>query len=310
MGSLKYQVVTCLNSLKAFDTSRHVAQQAGMADELIFSVGTITTYCHLNVAFAEWCRDRYGVKRLAEITPDMTDAFVASLRNRALSPATINTYVCAIKKLDVGLRQLGWRREKAPLLVTAHDGRRADVVADPYSVEDAERLINALVRIDPQYGQVARLERVSGLRISEAVHLQAEHITPDGSRIILDGPGIHTKGGRPRQVPILPQNQVVMVELLAQRHPDGHLFIHRQSLAAAIKRATSRLVPKLGIQVGNGTHSFRKLYANELFKYLLEEKALPLEEARSLVSQALGHNRIDVLKAYIGSRQPKRVLLP
>ncbi|MBP7691348.1 MAG: tyrosine-type recombinase/integrase [Anaerolineales bacterium] len=274
--------MTCLNSLKAFGVSRHEAQRAGVADKLIFSVGTISTYCQLNVVFAEWCRDNYGTRRLAEITPEMADAFLADRRNQALSPATINTYVCAIKKLDVGLRQLGWRREKAPLLVAAHDGRRADVIADPYSVEDAERLITALAQIDPQYGQVARLQRVSGLRISEAVHLQAECIAPDGSRIILDGPGIHIKGGRPRPVPILPQHQVFMVELLTQESPDGHVFIYRQSLATAIKRATSRLVTKLDIQVGSGTHSFRKLYANELFGYLCSEKALPAEEAQSL----------------------------
>ena len=301
MGSLKYQVVTCLNSLKAFGVSRQEAQQAGVADKLIFSVGTISTYCQLNVVFAEWCRDQYGTRRLADITSEMADAFLADRRNRALSPATINTYVCAIKKLDTGMRQMGWRRETAPLLVTAQDGRRADVIADPYSVEDAERLIAALARIDKQYGQVARLQRISGLRISEAVHLQTACIVSDGSQIVLSGPGIHTKGGRPRQVPILPQHQPWLVELKAQGQADGHAFWHRQSLAAAVKRSTSRLGGKLGISAGHGTHSFRKLYANELFHYLCRERGYSNGEARLLVSQALGHNRIEVLKAYMGN---------
>lgn len=301
MGSLKHQVVTCLNSLKAFDTSRHEALKKGGAESLIFSVGTIKTYCHLNVSFIEWCRDHHAIKRVAEITPEMTEAFLANLRERSLSPATINTYVCAIKKLDTGMRQMGWRRANAAPLVSAHDGRRADVIADPYSNEDARRLIVALTQLDPQYGQVARLQRISGLRISEAVYLQARQIVPDGNWIVLQGPGLHTKGGRPRQVPILSQHQPLLVELRGQglEHLDGHVFLHRQSLASAVKRAASRLAPKLGIQFGDGTHSLRKLYANELYDYLLSEKTLPSDDARRLVSQALGHNRSDVLKAYL-----------
>lgn len=302
MGSLKYQVVSCLNSLKAFGVSRHEARRAGTADQLIFSIGTIATYCQLNVVFAEWCRTQFGTRRLAEITPDMADAFLADRRNRALSPATINTYVSAIRKLDKAMRHMGWRHEKAPPLIAAHEGRRADITADPYSAEDAERLIAALTAVDPQYGQVTRLQRVSGLRISEAVHLQVDCIVPDGSRIILAGPGIHTKGGRPRQVPILPHHQAYLLELLAGECADGHLFVHRQSLAAAIQRATRRLVVKLGIQVGNGTHSFRKLYANELFDDLCKERGFAADDARRMVTQALGHNRTNVLRAYIGPR--------
>ena len=66
----------------------------------------------------------------------------------------------------------------------------------------------------------------------------------------------------------------------------------------------------MSIQASHGTHSLRKLYANELFNYLLGEKALLAEEARSLGSQALGHNQIDVLKAYIDPCPPERILLP
>ncbi len=162
-------------------------------------------------------------------------------------------------------------------------------------------MITALAQVDKQVEQVAQLQRINGLRISEAVHLQTVCIAPDGSQIILTGPGIHTKGGRPRQVPILPQHHPWLVELKAQSQTDGHLFWHRQSLAAAVKRSTSRLVAKLGITAGYGTHSLRKLYANELFNYLCSEKGFSNGEARLLVSQALGHNRIDVLEAYMGN---------
>lgn len=301
MASLKGQVTYCLNSLKAFGSSRRQALQQGTAERYIFSFRTMQTYCQLSVTFAEWCRDQHGVRRLGDLMPDMAEAFVLGLRERALSPATINTYVCAIKKLDIGLRNLGWRKRAAEPLISGFEGRSADAVADPYSRDDAARLIAALQAIDPQYGQVARLQRASGLRVSEAVHLQADLIAPDGSRIVLQGPGIHTKGGRPRQAPVLPEYHALLINLREHglAHSDRHVFQQRQSLTAAVKRATSRLVTQLGIEAGNGTHSLRKLYANELFEYLLVEKELPADEAERLVSQALGHNRLDVLKAYL-----------
>ena len=188
----------------------------------------------------------------------------------------------------------------APLVGEFH-GRHADVVADPYSPEDAERLITILSRIDPQYGGVARLQRVSGLRISEAVHLQARGIAPDGSGITLAGPGTHAKGGRPRAVPILAQHQAVVAAFQEQglAHADGHVFQQRQSLVSAMKREASRQAARLGIVVGDGTHSFRKLYANELYQHLLGERQMERDDARRVVTQALGHNRLEVLKAYL-----------
>jgi integrase len=275
-------------------------------DSRIFSIQTLRHYCQSNVTFAEWCRDQFGIKRLADITPEMATAFLARLRLRALSPATINTYVCAIRKLDMGLRHMGWRRRKAEPLLSTFEGRRADVTADPYSLEDAERLIAALTQLDPQYGQVARLQRISGLRVSEAVHLQVGCIAPDGSHIRLQGSGTHTKGGRPRHVPILPQHQQILMALREQglAKLDGHVFHHRQSLTASVKRAASRLAAELDIDLGDGTHSFRKLYANELYQYLLEVTGTVRAEARAVVTRALGHNRLEVLKAYLVNDDP------
>ncbi len=306
MGSLKGQVTYSLNALKAFGESRHDARASGRAAGRIFAVRTLENYCQLDVVFAAWCRDEHGLRRLGDLTPEMTAAFIADLRQRGRSPATVNTYVCAIKKLDTGLRQVGWRCRDAEPLVGEFHGRRADVVADPYSPEDAERLIKVLTAIDPQYGGVARLQRVSGLRVSEAVHLQANGIAADGSQITLAGPGTHAKGGRPRQVPILAEHHPVVAGFLEQgvAHGDGHVFQQRQSLITAVKQEASRQAVKLGIEVGDGTHSFRKLYANELYQHLLTVEGRPDDEARRAVTQALGHNRLDVLKAYIGS--PRR----
>ena len=301
MGSLKAQVTYSLNALKAFGHSRHQALADGSAADKIFAIRTMQNYCELNVTFAEWCRDRYRIRRLGDITPDHAVAFLTNLRSRGLSPATVTTYASAIKKLDTGLRAVGWRRRKAESLVQDFQGRRADIVADPYTQDDAERLIAAMAELDPQYGQVARLQRVSGLRVSEAVHLQADGVAADGSQITLTGPGTHAKGGRSRVAPVLALHRPEVVALRDQglANPDRHLFQNRQSLTGAVKRAASRLAVRLGVEVGDGTHSLRKLYANELYGELMASRGLSREDARRAVTHALGHSRLDVLKAYL-----------
>jgi len=55
--------------------------------------------------------------------------------------------------------------------------------------------------------------------------------------------------------------------------------------------------------VGDGTHSLRKLYANELYGHLLTADSLSPERARRAVTHALGHSRLDVLKAYLVNDQ-------
>ena len=307
MGSIKWQVVHCLTALQTYGQSRHAARAAHQEKFGIYSVRTMQNYCELSVSFAAWCQSEGLIEqRLADVSPLAAAAFLKALRSKGRSPATVNTYACAIKKLDQGMRVVGWRRRDAEALVPEYAGRRADVVADPYSVEDAARLIAALLALDPQYGYVAKLQRLAGLRVDEAVHLQAHWIKSDGSEVVLPADeNTHAKGGRPRRIPVLPQHAAEVAALREQglRHADGHLFHDRQSLMAAVKRAASALAPRLGIEVGDGTHSLRKTYANELYDHLVSVRNLPANLARQIVTEALGHSRLEVLKAYVDPRQ-------
>jgi hypothetical protein len=50
----------------------------------------------------------------------------------------------------------------------------------------------------------------------------------------------------------------------------------------------------------------RKLYANELYGELMVSRGLSREEARRAVTHALGHSRLDVLKAYLVDDQAEK----
>ncbi len=68
-----------------------------------------------------------------------------------------------------------------------------------------------------------------------------------------------------------------------------------------MKREVSRLGRKLGINQGSGSHSFRKLYATELFDYAANQLRLPHKDVLQMVTEALGHRRHAVLVSYIDS---------
>ena len=300
MASLKGQVLYALKSNFAFGESRHHDQNIGHTIGKIYSFKTATTYTELDVVVATWCHGHCGLQRIGHITPAMVDAYLAHLRERGCSPATVNTYVAAIKQLDAGLRHVGWRRQDAPALVQNFHGRHADCVADPYTPEEADQLIALLTQEDPQYGLVAQIQRMAGLRVDEATYLQVKRVAENGAMIQLEGTAIHTKGGRPRQAPVLP----VFIEAMqairanADQQPDGHVLQDRKSLVPAIKRAASRIAAQQHFS-GNGTHSLRKLYANELYMELRANRKLLDAAACDAVSEALGHGRREVLRAYL-----------
>ncbi len=112
----------------------------------------------------------------------------------------------------------------------------------------ADRLNTELYRRDPQYGQLAQLQRVTGLRREEAVHLQARCIAEDRSMVTLDGTGTHAEGGRERKIPIREQDRDFMQALRAQglAHKDGHVFVQGRRLVARAKGATHVTQPASG----------------------------------------------------------------
>lgn len=297
--SLVYQVTAALSKLEAFEQSRHEALRAGTAGDKIFSFSTRRTYQQCNVRFAKWCRQTHGVKHLDDITSEMAAEYIAELRRKRRAPDYVSKMMAAIRKLDVALQTAGLRPADAPPLLADERCRHSDPKPTPYSAEEADRLIAELYRRDPQYGQIAQLQRVAGLRREEAVHLQVRCIAPDGSQVTLDGTGTHAKGGRERVVPIQETNREFMMQLReqAQAQKDEHVFAHRRTLGRAYDDERRRACQRLGIET-RGTHGFRKTWAAEYYAHL-RELGLSEQHAQREVSHGLGHNRVNVLRHYL-----------
>ena len=297
--SVTQQVNLALHKLEAFNESRSAAKLNGTAGKKIFSFSTRHEYQRVCARFARWVEAKYRVKWLRDLQPEHAEAYISALRHQGRSPDYVSKVIAAIRKLNTGMEQMGWRPADSPRLLADEQGRHSDPKPTPYNCQEADRLIKELYRRDPQYGQIAQLQRVAGLRREEAVHLEARCIAEDGSQVSLKGPGTHAKGGREREVLIHEEDRKFMRQLREQglAHKDSHVFVQRQTLGRAYDNARYAACERLGIE-SRGTHGFRKLFAAEYYQHL-RESGVSQEDARRAVSASLGHGRVTVLRHYL-----------
>lgn len=120
------------------------------------------------------------------------------------------------------------RHEAIPRHVFA--GRRRRAIPFIYSADEIRQLLEATSRLRPRgslrphtYRTLFGLLAATGLRISEAMHLRPDDVTPDGLLIRM------TKFRKSRQVPLHPSVydalQGYLVRRNARARNDGHVFV-------------------------------------------------------------------------------------
>ncbi len=161
------------------------------------------------------------------------------------------------------------------------------------------------IHLYTEYGMVSQLDRYfqpknwqpmlkflegTGLRRSEVRTLTCHDVYTgmDGKLYVHVDNG---KGGRPREVPVLPGREDDIRAVVAEREPGERVFVH--------------------IPGHLDVHSYRRLFAQALYLSYAPGRTLPPADGRlkrsdydrdaaQKVSEALGHNRIDVvLRHYI-----------
>jgi integrase len=118
--------------------------------------------------------------------------------------------------------------------------------------------------------------------------------------ITLEGNVNHTKGGRPRQVRISPEETPFLSEIKAigEKNPTGHIFHDRGSLPDRVREQVRKACKALGIPC-LGTHGFRKTFAAQNYKNRIEAGADD-DQALLDTSIQLGHNRKEVtIQSYV-----------
>lgn len=173
-----------------------------------------------------------------------------------------------------------------------------------------------LSKTDENIAQSLRLQDAFGLRREESMKFQPEYAL-DGQKIdsakYIRLKDSWTKGGRPRTVPISNEKQrQELRNAYAQAIKNGGSMIPKEKSYKAHKSNFETVTHKLGV---GQTHGLRHGYAQERYMQLMgfpcpaiggsreltEEEKLKDKEVRMLISEELGHSRINITSIYLGS---------
>ncbi|MFV5662264.1 phage integrase N-terminal domain-containing protein [Acinetobacter pittii] len=177
-----------------------------------------------------------------------------------------------------------------------------------------------LSKIDENIAQSLRLQDAFGLRREESMKFQPE--------FALDGQTIDnakyirlkdswTKGGRPRTIPISNEKQrQELRKAYAQAVKNGGSMIPKEKSYKAHKSNFEAVTHGLGV---GQTHGLRHGYAQTRYlelmgfpcpavggsRSLTSEEIAKDKEIRMLISEELGHSRINITSVYLGSWSKK-----
>jgi integrase len=124
------------------------------------------------------------------------------------------------------------------------------------------------------------------IRAKQLRGLQKDPITGESKGVI----SVKGKGGKIRDIRVSPE----IYSRLEQKIEWAGLFqFNRAKYQTAIKEVVQNIR-----EVGYGTHGFRWNWAQGRFK-LIQQKGFTYEQALSLVSQEMGHERADITEHYL-----------
>ena len=245
----------------------------------IDSEGTMKSYVKACVAFGGYCRANYGAKTIDECR-QYIPAYMKSRED--LSPYTRKQDASALCKLfkasqsELGITDTGHRSRDT------RTRSRGDAVRDRHISENGI------------YRDYIRWEKATGTRaFKETVHLRGSDI-----RQTENGVFVHInsgKGGRMRDIPILPKDVDFILEI-KKRAGDGKVLPHLTS---------GRNKPPDAAD----SHGYRRVYAQNLYAYYarpvdqIEKRDKYIcrkelagrvfdKQALRIVTEALGHSRL------------------
>ena len=279
-------------------------------------------------AFVRWCRseDGPGYNDAREIDRQTLQDYAAYLRQQIqqgeLCIATAQNRLSSVNRTLAALRGDQDVRIASPSQALGQQRSSVRTRApDGQDHQQVRRVLEALG--EQQHERVAAivlLARTTGMRLREAIladlprlHREAEHL---GRINIQEG----TKGGRagasaPRWVVV---NEAVKAALLLARQASPsrsrNLLARDESYAVFLHQTVLPARETLHEHGLKGFHELRAAYACERYEQLTGHTA-PVngghcyridrdldQQARQQISLELGHNRIDVVSAYIGGR--------
>ena len=279
--SLTKQGIDELERMAAFGQSKHADKLANGGKPLpgkIYSYNSMKNYKQATYQYLKWAQREHGCRQLAD-AKQYTGEYLRQRMNDGKSAWTVRLDGAALAKLyGVGTGALG-----ADLPIR----RRADVTQHRTGASEGHFSAE-------KHRDLVDLCLATGLRRCEIARLKPENVQrlPDGRVVVLVEQG---KGGKARIVSALDDTPAKIAEAAAAAG-QAKIFEH---------------IPKYA-----PIHEYRAAYANELYQsiarginsipakdryYCRRDRAGTTYDKQAMlqVSQELGHNRLDVVTAYL-----------
>ncbi|MGP5567724.1 integrase domain-containing protein [Pseudomonas helleri] len=291
--------------------------------------GTVKAHSDRWQAFVHWCRsdEGPGLNDARQIDREILMRYAAHMREQVdqgnVGIATAQNRLSSVNRTMAELR--GDQYVKIPSPSKALGLQRSCVRSEAPQGQDrvqVELIAQALSeRQQPRVSAIVLLVRETGMRLREAILADLPRLQREAQRLgkinIQDG----TKGGRsgasaPRWITVSDQVRGAL-DRACEASPSGsrNLLASNESykdFMQAVVRPARDILHEQGLK---GFHELRAAYACERYEQLTgflapvndgrghrEDRRLD-QLARQQISHELGHNRIDVVSAYIGGRR-------
>ena len=252
----------------------------------------------------DFLRDHLGgpvtLADLAALAPADLRAFLARRRGDGVAARSLARTLAAIRSFTRHLDRTG--HEVSPAAGLVRGARRKRSLPKPLNAVDAQRVVRDLDTLAPSETEpwiIARDAAViallygCGLRISEALGLKRRDAPLPGGPAMLRVTG---KGGKTRQVPVLPVVQEAVAAYLAAcphvPEADGPLFVGARGgplNPRLIQRRMSQLRGALGLADSATPHALRHSFATHLLMNGGDLRA---------IQELLGHASLSTTQAY------------
>ncbi len=285
--SIIYQLVKRLDGQMAIGTSRYEARQRARAeaqargehgwsvsDYLIRSYKTRETYQEAILTFVCWARDTYGIKDLRDLDPraeELVSLYLELRLQEGKSPSTLKT--------DRSALRLFFRDRTLAESVHLPKRTRQGITRSRYPVARDRNFQPA------NWQPLLTFEKAVGLRRNELRRIRVKEIHSNASGDLFAQVS-RGKGGKKRDVPVLPGCEHDVLSVVAGRDPEECIFPR---------------LPDTEVQ------DLRRAYAQKLYLHYAgpgwtlpptDRRLRPTDydpDAVDRVSKALGHNRRDVV---------------
>ena len=294
-GNISYQVHEVFKSIIRFGESKHeakeIAREAGARTwhELgknldIYSYSSADSYRDVAKEAFSYIKQNFGVKDITKIQSEHIQSYLEHKIEENIKYSSFSKYAAALEKLEVALSKYTGKeynfdltevRELAQQILQKTEQHRA--------YENPQKIVNAIE--NNVYKTIAQAQLESGARVSELNHLKLSQFKEQTIQV-------QGKGGKIRYLELSEKTYSDLKAIVLSSENQKLTFntnSYRNELKAACK-ATN--------QEYQGTHGLRWSYAQSKFNEL-QQQGKTYEQALSIVSQLLGHNRSDITEHYL-----------